>query len=214
MIRVFTALIFVVCALPAWAGLMTTTLPVDPMGGYNMTPVPLTTAATGTTVNTLSLTTPLAGDIEFRTQSGSLLDMVVDTPSWWQHGNDPVYTTSVDWVEIILPANTQAFSFYVGATWANAGGWWQAFDNNGNDTGMLDFTVNNQNTPGFGVWNTDSCGTISKIIVEPQNWGVGDFAISQGNCSTVPEPTTLVLLSLALFSLGFNRRKIPEFNRL
>ena len=134
-----------------------------------------------------------------------MLQLKVDTPTWWQHGTDPVYTTNVYWVEIILPANTQAFSFYVGTKWANARGWWQAFDGDGNHTERLYFSVSKHNTPGFGVWN-DSYGTVSRIIVEPYNWGVGDFSISQGNYTSVPEPGTMSLLGIGLLGMGFMRR--------
>ena len=64
-----------------------------------------------TGVNTINLSAPLSGQIEFHNQGpGSLLNMEVEQPDWWQHGNASVYTTSVNWVEIILPANTQAAS--------------------------------------------------------------------------------------------------------
>ena len=195
-----------ICSAPAWAGLITTTTPGDPMGGYDMTTVPVT-ASVNDMVSIIPLSGSLSGQIEFHSQGpGPLLELKVATPSWWQHGTDPVYTTNVYWVEIILPANTQAFSFYVGTKWANAGGWWQAFDGDGNHTEKLGFSVSNDNTPGFGVWNTDSYGTISRIIVEPYNWGVGDFSISQGNYTSVPEPGTMSLLGIGLLGMGLIRR--------
>ncbi len=200
------ALVVSICSAPAWAGLITTTTPGDPMGGYDMTTVPVT-ASVGAFVNTINLSGPLTGQIEFHSRGpGDLLDMEVEEPGWWQHGNDPVYTTSVNWVEIILPANTQAFSFYVGASWHRARGWWQAFDGDGNHTRRMYFLLSNTYTPGFGVWNTDSYGTISRIIVEPQNWGVGYFSISQGNYTSVPEPGTMSLLGIGLLGMGFMRR--------
>lgn len=114
---VFGALAIIVgmSSATAWADLITMDEPVNPMGGYDMTVLP-PPAPIGSFVNTINLSGSLTGQIEFRTAGpGGLLNMEVEAPAWWQNGNDPVYTTSVNWVEIILPANTQAFSFNVGA---------------------------------------------------------------------------------------------------
>lgn len=112
----------------------------------------------------------------------------------------------MSWVELILPANTRAFSFNVGAS-SSGSGWVEAFDNTG-ASAFRSFTLGAGNAPGFGFATTDACGSISKVIVEPWEWGVGNFAISQGNCPTqVPEPSTLGLFAAGFLGLVALRRR-------
>jgi hypothetical protein len=200
----------------------------DPMGGYDMTFVPVAGSA-GDMVNTIDLTGlgTLSGSIDFQNRNGTdwvddgnPLNMQIQdpqSPDWW-NGHDMIYATDQHWVEIILPEHTTAFSFFVGASF-NGIGWWQAFDGDGNAAftnsyGDPDksgtFTLGPGNTRGFGVYNDDAagCGTVSRIIIEPYNWGVGDFSISQNSsCGVgVPEPSNNALLVLGLVGILLGRR--------
>jgi hypothetical protein len=83
----------------------------------------------------------------------------------------------------------------------------QAFDNTG-ASAYRAFTLGANDAPGFGFAATGTCGSISKVIVEPWEWGVGNFAISQGSCATqVPEPGTLGLLVTGILGLVALRRR-------
>jgi hypothetical protein len=151
---------------------------------------------------------PLGGRIEFWSQNeGAPLAMTLDKDaSWFPAALGEVYKTSVHWVELVLPANTRAFSFSVGAS-SSGTGWVEGYDNAGNRAYQA-FSLSATSTPGFGFATTDSCGSVSKIIVEPWEWGIGNFAINQGSCATqVPEPGTLGLLATGLLGLVALRRR-------
>ena len=155
-----------------------------------------------------TVASPLGGNIEFWTQNqGAPLAMTLDKDSGWFPVNlGEVYKTTVSWVELILPSNTRAFSFNVGAS-GSGNGWVQAFDNTG-ASAYRAFSLGANNAPGFGFEATGACGSISKVIIEPWEWGVGNFAINQGSCVTqVPEPSTFALLATGFLGLVILRRR-------
>ena len=48
--------------------------------------------------------------------------------------------------------------------------------------------------------------TITKVIIEPDDWGFGNMSINQGPCQQVPEPGPLVLLLAGLLGIAVSRR--------
>jgi hypothetical protein len=180
--------------------------PAELASQFTMTDFPADPRADDSPVTTVA--SPLGGNIEFWTENhGAPLAMTLDKDSGWFPANlGEVYSTAVSWVELILPENTRAFSFNVGAS-GNGSGWVQAFDDTGANAYRA-FTLGANNAPGFGFAATGACGSLSKVIVEPWQWGVGNFAISQGSCPTqVPEPGTLGLLLTGFLGLVALRRR-------
>ena len=190
-------------------------------GGFVMTPFGDDPHAPGTLVS--SVVSPIGGIVNFLEQDGTntvtdSLQMIVGDPSttvgdpdWWQYDDhSSVYMTHVNWIELHfdMPAvnPVRAFSFFVGADF-NGAGWIQGFDEFGNES-LESFSVSGGNSPGFSViGDPASCTTISRIIVEPNHiWGVGNFAINQDPCTTVPEPGSLPLFALGLIGFAYARR--------
>ena len=143
---------------------------------------------------------------------GSSIQLVADDPDWWQwdgspppdHGNIFVVDAGRHLVDLILPANTRAFSLFVGSS-AGGSAWIQAFDDHNNATHREYFGVGNNDTRGYGIYTT-GCSSLTRITVEPFQWGFGYFSSNQGECRSVPEPGTLVLLGLGLLGLALSRR--------
>ena len=170
--------------------------------------------------DTNSIDSPLGGTLYFRDKFDNSLDMshssANNNTSWWingETGDYDIYTTHESLVTLIMPNNTRAFSFNVGADLVSTGlnAWLTATasDGLGLDTKQW-FNVNETNTPGFGIYaDNASCSSITSITIDPLLWGFGNFSINQDNCSAkVPEPSIIALFASGLFGLGFARRRM------
>lgn len=176
------------------------------LGGYDMTAftAPETTAE-GETIT--SVDSPIAGGgtLDFTDMNGDPLGMRAYDPDWWQYDHGNVYVTSTNWIELLLPAETRAFSFWVGAAFTGRA-WIQAFDGTDYSTERVYFGVGDGNTSGYGVYTADACSSITRIIIEPTDWGTGNFSINQGGCTDVPAPGTLGILGLGLLGIALTRK--------
>jgi hypothetical protein len=156
----------------------------------------------------------VTGNICFQGKNGADSDIdIVNDPAWWQYTaeHDNVFVTNQSWIELILPDNTLALALWVGASF-NGSAWIGAYDSNGNYVQTVpNFSVGPGNTSGYGI-STDGCSYITKVIVEPEDWGFGNLSISQGDvaqsCVSVPEPPTTGLFLLGLFGLALLRRQV------
>lgn len=188
----------------------------DIIGGYAMTDVGVITDSNllGTSIN--SINSPITGTIGLEDTNGSVNLGLVDSTSWWANSESHdfnTFTTGTSTIEILMPANTFAFSFNIGAN-ANVHGWFDVYDESGNlsNLGRTNFAFNTPNSPGYGIYadnSNGSCSSISKIVVDPTfAWGIGNLSINQGSCSNeVPEPSSIALFALGLIGLGVIRNK-------
>ena len=187
------------------------------LGGYSMTDFAITNGAGGTTT---SISSPINGSLNFVDKYGNAANMsrdLANSADWWINGESSdydIFTTDKHLITLILPEDTVAFSFNVGADVGGTGNnaWLTAkeTDGSGIDTKHW-FNVNRTNTPGFGLYTDNSqgsCSTISSVTIDPLLWGFGNFSINQSGCSIgVPSPSTIALLSLGLLGLGAIRKK-------
>ena len=190
----------------------------DTIGGFAMTDFAITFSDPSS--DTDSVNSPLGGTLKFLDEFDNSLAMthssVGNNSGWWKNGesfNYDIYTTHEPLVKLMLPENTRAFSFNVGAylnstrdnAWLTA----QSSDGIGIDTEYW-FNVNKTNTPGFGIYAAGGeCSSISSITIDPLLWGFGNFSINQNSCpARVPEPSIVALFAAGLFGLGFARRRI------
>ena len=181
------------------------------IGGYTMTDF----SFIDNSLATNNVETPFGDLMYFFDKYGDLEPLnnsTADDTSWWVNGesfNYDIYTTSLHLITFILPEDTMAFSFNVGAnTTANA--WLSATESNGSGIGKTYFGLSPTNTPGYSVYADPAgdCSTsITSITVDPTLiWGFGNFSMSQGNCATVPEPSIIGLLGFGLVGIIFTRR--------
>lgn len=197
------------------------------IGSFEMTDFALTSAG-GTTS---SVVAPSGDILEFFNSSGGAANLMVSTANdpiaplytsgWWNNaetnpdGSSRDYnvflTSSLHLVTIMLPTNTRAFSFNVGAN-MNAGGWLAATESTTGSNEILrtNFSAGPGNTPGYGIYaDRGSCSSITSVTIDPTFlWGFGNFSINQSECSTsVPESNSLYLLLFGLLGLLFTARR-------
>ena len=201
------------------------------LGGYAMTSFDMT-GSNGDNIS--SLLSPVDNStvgITTNSNGGNVVIGSADSTSWWTNNTGAdynIFKTHSNRIEIVLPENTLAFAFNIGASFAG-NAWFQAFDGSGAQqfdsryqaptNGNIEVGGSNDLTPGYGLYAANSsssqgqCNYISKVVVDPsEGWGVGNFSISQdtaGNCGStdVPEPGTLAIFGLGLIGLRLARFK-------
>jgi len=191
----------------------------ETIGGYTMTDFDIVNDSLSGVTSTVE--SPFGDLLTFTDENGAVLDLsrgLADSTSWWVNGESSdydIFTTGVHWVTILLPTNTRALSFNVGAN-ISASGWLKATetDSSGIDT-KYNFDLSPSNTPGFGIYTSNSpeqCSSLTSVTIEPLEWGVGNFSINNDSCGvSVPEPASLTLFGIGLAGLGFIRRR--RYNR-
>lgn len=181
----------------------------DSLGGYTMTPF---NEPTGTANCTPS---PSGGEVCFKDYWGNDVALPAESPWWWQYDGSPApnhgnvfVVRQHNWIDLILPANTRAFSLFVGAS-DQGRAWIQAFDDQNNSTERVRFSVADGDTRGYGVYTT-GCSSLTRITVEPFEWGFGYLSSYQGQCHPVPEPGAASLLLVGLLGLVMFRMSVTR----
>lgn len=175
------------------------------LGGYVMTPFEEPTGTSDCTPSTSG------GEVCFEDVNGNSIALPAESPWWWEYDGSPApdhgnvfVVRGENWIDLILPADTRAFSLFVGAN-SRGSAWIQAFDDQGNSTDRVNFGVGRNDTDGYGVFTT-GCTALTRITVEPFEWGFGYLSSNQGECTSVSEPTPVGLLGLGLLGLVLTRR--------
>ena len=175
------------------------------LGGYTMTPF---AEPSGTSNCTPSAS---GGEVCFQDHDGNSVALPADDPWWWEYDGTPApdhgnifVVHGHNWIDLILPPNTRAFSLFVGAS-GHGNAWIQAHDSAGNVTPEVHFGVNQNDTSGYGIYTT-GCTSLTRITVEPWAWGFGYLASNQGECVSVPEPAPIALLGMGLLGIALSRR--------
>lgn len=188
------------------------------IGSFAMTDFAYTGATTGTGT---SVASPISGSLFFEDINGDEANMMLSTANytdndWWANGEGTDYdvylTSQLHYVTIVLPENTRAFSFNVGAN-MDARGWLSATESTTGSDQLLytKFTAGPGNAPGYGIYaDKDSCSSITSVTIDPTFiWGFGNFSINQDSCTSVPETSSVFLFGLGLLGLlGLARRKV------
>lgn len=187
----------------------------ETLGGYAMTPF-----AEPSDGRHRCTPSPSGGRICFDDGNGNRIGLPANDPGWWQYDGSPspdhgnvFIVTGRSLVDLILPRNTRAISFFVGAN-APAGAWIRAYDDEHNSTGRIHFPVGRNDTRGFGI-STTGCSSLTRVSVDPVfRWGFGYFSTNQGECQSVPEPGTFALLGLGLLGMALARRRTQSSRQL
>ena len=190
------------------------------LGGYDMTDF----GVTGIGGTPTSISSPISGTVDFFDRNNNAEAMVRDTAnnvSWWNNGevtDYDVFLTGESLITILLPENTRAFSFTVGASLNSStrnNAWLTATESNGLGIATKKwFNVSKTNTPSFGLYADNSAGrcssALTSVTIDPVFWGFGNFSINQDTCAkSVPEGSSIILLGLGLLGLLLlARRKI------
>lgn len=187
----------------------------ETLGGYTMTDF----GVTGGTTSSIT-SSNISGTLNFVDINGDATDMLrttANSTSWWDNGeatDNDIFLTGLNLVTILLPENTRAFSFNVGAALSSTrtNAWLSAIESTGSGVAKTWFNVSSTNTPGFGIYADNSnggCSSLTSVTIDPVFWGFGNFSINQSSCASVPESSSIYLLAIGLLGLLFvARRKI------
>jgi len=191
------------------------------IAGYTMTDFALTNTGSNTGTLTSTVASPISGSLIFKNSSNSLEPMkreLANNISWWNNGESfdyDVFLADVSLIKIYLPENTRAFSFNVGANVSSTSdnAWLTATESSGSGISTKQwFNVNQNNTPGFGIYADNSVGacssSLTSVTIDPYFWGFGNFSINQDDCSKpVPEASSVYLFGLGMLGLLIMARR-------